>query len=90
MDKVICIFEENHGFIGVAKDYRHAINFLIEKNWINENTRFWDEEAWWLPLSEHMKQENFKGTWQEYLHHKIQTDIDFFDEVFCFAEEEVY
>ena len=90
-DKVICIFEENHGFIGVAKDLRHAINFLIEKNWVNENDCFWDEsQQEWLTLLQHKAMEMYEGTWQEYLHYKVQTDIEFFDGGFYFREREVY
>ena len=90
-DRVIVISEENHGFIGVAKDLRHAINFLIEEDWIHEDETFWDEsEQKWLTLSQHMAMEMYEGTWQEYLHYKVQTDLMFFDGGFYFAEHIVY
>ena len=90
-DKIICIFEENHGFIGVAKDLRHAMNFLIESKWIGGSARFWDEsQQKWLTLSQHMAMEMYKGTWQEYLHYKVQTNIEFFDGRYSFSEHIVY
>lgn len=33
--KVIVINEENHGFIGVAKNMDSAFHFLIEEDWID-------------------------------------------------------
>lgn len=34
--KVICIYEVDHGVIGIAKNYESAIKFLVEKEcWIN-------------------------------------------------------
>ena len=39
---VITIFEENHGIIGAAKDYKSAIKFLVKENWLDENTEIWD------------------------------------------------
>lgn len=38
MNNVILISEENHGLIRVAMNYISAINFLIEYDWLNENT----------------------------------------------------
>lgn len=38
MNYVICIYEDNHGLIGIAANYLAAIDFLIKKNWLNDNT----------------------------------------------------
>lgn len=35
--KVIIIHEDNHGIIGIAKDYESAINFLLQKCWLNDS-----------------------------------------------------
>lgn len=36
--KVICIYEDNHNLIGIAKDYTFAIKYLIEEtNRLDEN-----------------------------------------------------
>ena len=32
---VICMFEEDHGCIGIAKDYNSAIHFLLRNDWLN-------------------------------------------------------
>lgn len=38
MKTVILIDEENHGLIGVAKDYKSALIFLFNECWINDYT----------------------------------------------------
>ena len=43
MKTVICIHEENHGLIGVAKDYKSAIDFLIREEWLDCYLRLIDE-----------------------------------------------
>ena len=37
MKTVICIHEDNHGLIGIAKDYKSAIDFLIREEWLDCN-----------------------------------------------------
>ena len=34
----IVIYEDNHGFIGLAADYPWAIDFLIKEDWLDGNT----------------------------------------------------
>ena len=36
MKKVICIHEDNHGLIGIAKDYKSAIDFLVREEWLTD------------------------------------------------------
>ena len=36
MQMVYLIEEDNHGNIGVAKDYESAIDFLIDTDWLDE------------------------------------------------------
>ena len=43
MKTVICIHEDNHGLIGVAKDYKSAIDFLIRDEWLDCNLKLIDE-----------------------------------------------
>ena len=38
MKTVICIHEDNHGLIGIAKDYKSAIDFLIREEWLDCNS----------------------------------------------------
>ena len=52
--KVVKIGEDNHGFLGVAKDYKSAIQFLIEEDWITEATEVYvDVEGGWIRLDEY-------------------------------------
>lgn len=47
--KVITIHEENHGFLGVATTPKAAIQFLVNRGWLELGTEFYDEEteAWY-------------------------------------------
>lgn len=47
--KVIIINEENHGFIGVATTPKAAMQFLVNRGWLDLGTEFYDEEteAWY-------------------------------------------
>ena len=36
--KVIVISEYRHGFIGLADTLEHAIDFLMDEDWLNERT----------------------------------------------------
>lgn len=60
--KVIVISEECHGFIGLADSLEHAIDFLMDKNWLNERTTIpifnnktkeWDDVSIVERLGEH-------------------------------------
>ena len=42
MQMVYLIEEDNHGNIGVAKDYSSAINFLIDSDWLDGNFELYD------------------------------------------------
>lgn len=44
MKRVCCVYEENHGMIGVAKDFSSAIDCLIEQDWLDGNTELVDED----------------------------------------------
>lgn len=35
MEHVIAVYEENHGLLGIAKDYKHAVDFLIEEDFLD-------------------------------------------------------
>lgn len=42
---VILVYEDNHGFLTIAKDYKSAIKFLINDGWIKESMEIWDENG---------------------------------------------
>lgn len=41
---VILINEDNHGLIGVAKDYESAIDCLLQNDWLNSSLEVMDED----------------------------------------------
>lgn len=41
---VVLIHEDNHGLLGVAKDYESAINYLIQNQWLNIDTEVYSTE----------------------------------------------
>jgi hypothetical protein len=43
--KVYTIFEENHGFIGLAKSKRAAWRFILEDNWFRASDDVWCRET---------------------------------------------
>ena len=88
--KVVVINEDNHGFIGVAKDLHSAIHFLINEHWITECSEVWHSETKdWKPLSYHIEESSFTNM-IDFLYNKVDNDQDFFDDWFYFEEEEVY
>lgn len=44
-EMVVLIYEDNHGLIGVANNYRNAIDFLINGHWIDDFVEAWDEKT---------------------------------------------
>lgn len=46
MQTVIVIKEENHGVIGIAKDYKNAIYFLIDNDWLTAKSDIFYNEDW--------------------------------------------
>ena len=42
MENVIAVFEENHGLLGIARDYEHAINLLIDEGFLDLDCFEWD------------------------------------------------
>lgn len=45
---IVVINEENHGLLGVARDYISAIDFLVRDDWLDRFTEMWDDykDAW--------------------------------------------
>lgn len=41
---IILIHEDNHGLLGVAKDYESAIDCLIQNQWLNIDTEVYSTE----------------------------------------------
>ena len=90
--KVIVISEECHGFIGLADTPEHAIDFLMDEDWLNEGTtipvfnhttRNWDSVSLTERFGEH---------WGNTLRSAKNCDElnDAFNEGFSFYEMDVY
>ena len=43
MQMVYLIEEDNHGQIGIAKDYPSAIDFLVNSDWLDENFEIYND-----------------------------------------------
>ena len=42
MENVIAVFEENHGLLGIARDYEHAVDLLIDEGFLDLDCFEWD------------------------------------------------
>lgn len=87
---VIIIKEEYHGFIGVADSVVHAIDFLIDKNWLTKYTdvfRYAGNGKW----IENSVEERFGTNWEQIIKQFCLEDFNnIFDGCFYFSEEMVY
>jgi hypothetical protein len=80
IEKVIIIHEENHGVIGVAVDYKSAIRWLIQTDWINAGTDFRVDKKW------QTVEQLFGERWRERL---VEQDEEFFEGSFYFDERDL-
>lgn len=88
MQTVVIIKEDNHGQIGIAKDYPSAINFLIKEGWLDESFEVWvDNEDYLTQFIDEKLGENWKeilSTWN------IEEFNNFFEGNFYLTIEDVY
>ena len=49
---IIIIYEDNHGILGVAKDYDSAIDLLLQNQWLTADTEVLNSVGEWIPLKE--------------------------------------
>ena len=85
--KVIIINEENHGFIGVAKNMDSAFRFLIEEDWIDG---LWDEDTQnYVHHDVLIEKYNAKSLF-DLLKMLYENDDNAFDGMFYFYEESVF
>ena len=84
-ENVIVINEECHGFIGVAHDIPSAIDFLYQKNWLNEYTEIYFAHE--LLSVRSVYGEN----WREYFKERTLDELQYiFDGCFYLHEEKVW
>ena len=49
---VIVINEEDNGMVGIAKDYKSAIDFLFKEDWLSPEFEVMDKYDNYVPLKE--------------------------------------
>lgn len=87
-ETVILIIEENHGIIGVAKNFSSAIDFLYDNNWMTPETELYNPfddtaESDWISFAKYnLSKEDLKKCGLEIFN-------DLFDSVFFLDECEV-
>ena len=42
---VMVINEDNHGMLAITKDYKSAIDWLVENDWLTQSSETYDEDA---------------------------------------------
>lgn len=85
--KVVVIYEDIHGMIGIANNYYNAVRFLL-KGWITNEAILYDERySQWKPIEECLGK-----NWKEYLLDKcdINTFNDIFEDWIGLSVQEVY
>lgn len=83
---VIEIHEDNHGLIGIAKDYKSALLFLTNNNWIKGSTEVWVGPAEWTRLDERLGEDWF----DKMINWGIGNFNAYWDSSFMLTETEVY
>ena len=85
MQTVVLIEEENHGMIGVAKDYPSAVDCLINENWLDENFELYEND------NVKTVKEDLGEEWKEViLSWDTEKFNEYFDCLFYLNIEEVY
>ena len=89
MQYVITIQENNHGLIGIAKDYPSAIDFLVNEDWLDGNFEVWVDNKINLiqTLEDHLGELWYVAIRDEW--NTEQFNI-FFEGSFCLTIEKVY
>ena len=89
MQKVVLIEEDNHGQIGVAKDYPSAIDFLVNQGWLDNEYQVWvdNEISLTFTIAEHIGED-----WQIIIRDEWDTETfnNFFEGSFYLTIEDVY
>lgn len=89
MQTVVLIEEENHGMIGVAKDYPSAIDLLVNQDWLDGKFEVWvdNEISLTQTLEDHLGE-----LWYVAIRDEWDTEQfnNFFEGNFYLTIEEVY
>lgn len=86
MKTVICVYEDNHGLLTIAKDYVSALDFLIKENWLEDSTEIWAGDYYYTHLVEEMGED-----WADKMRDwDIEHFNDYWENSFYLEEREVY
>ena len=91
MAKVCCIFEENHGFIGVATTPNATAHWLIESGWVNKKSDWYDEKSGDFILLEEVVPDSYMGEWENWFIDQVEENgTEFLENLgFQMVEEEL-
>ena len=51
---VICIFSDEYGFLGVARNYEAALYFLLNQKWISDEVEVYDDDDEVVTIDEYL------------------------------------
>ena len=91
MAKVCCIFEENHGFIGVATTPNATAHWLIDSGWVNKKSDWYDEKSGDFILLEEVVPDSYMGEWENWFIDQVEENgTEFLENLgFQMVEEEL-
>lgn len=91
MAKVFYIFEENHGFIGVATTPNATAHWLIDSGWINKKSDWYDEKSGDFILLEEVVPDSYMGEWENWFIDQVEENgTEFLENLgFQMVEEEL-
>lgn len=85
--KVVAVNQDSHGFIGLAKDYKSALDLLINTHWLEDNTEVWDERTnGWVKLKDAQGEDWF----DDMCRWSINEFNEYWDSSFYLEEVEVF
>lgn len=64
--EVVVIYEDNHGFIGVAANYKAAKQWLIRKGWVDQHSDIYNHDASKWESLEELYGENWKEVYMNF------------------------
>ena len=73
---IVIIHEDNHGVLGVAKDYDSAIDFLVQNQWLTTDVEVLNSIEEFVPIKELGLDIETIRSWD------IEAFNDFFDGIF--------
>ena len=91
MAEVCCIFEENHGFIGVATTPNATAHWLIDSGWVNKKSDWYDEKSGDFILLEEVVPDSYMGEWENWFIDQVEENgTEFLENLgFQMVEEEL-